>query len=195
MGIFALCWLNTLNRNVQNPAKRKQSVTEISLRAARESDATAFLDLWDALDSETEFMLFEPGERKATLETQKTRLANASASDDVHILVLETVGTGLIAGFCAGRRSRNFRDKHSLHIVVGIRQAYTGNGWGFALISELEKWAKSHGISRLELSVMVNNLHAIALYKKLGFKIEGTKSNAVKLKSGFVDEHIMAKLI
>ena len=170
-------------------------MTEVKLRVVKESDAAAFLDLWNALDTETEFMLFEPGERKATLETQKTRLANAAVSEDVQIFVLEAVGSDHIVGFCAGRRSSNFRDKHSLHIVIGIRQAYTGKKWGGALISELESWAKSHGISRLELSVMVNNPNAISLYKKLGFKVEGTKSNAVNLKSGLVDEHVMAKLI
>ena len=170
-------------------------MTEINLREAQESDAEAFLDLWDALDTETEFMLFEPGERKATLETQRTRLSDAAASENVQIFVLEDGLTGYIAGFCAGRRSSNSRDRHALHIVIGIRQAYTGKKWGYALLSELENWAKSHSISRLELSVMVNNSNAIALYRKLGFKIEGTKSSAVKLQSGFVDEHIMAKII
>jgi RimJ/RimL family protein N-acetyltransferase len=168
---------------------------ETNLRPAAESDAAAFLDLWDALDSETEFMLFEPNERKATLDLQKSRLANADGSDNVQILVIEDVVKGLLAGFCAGSRSSNFRDKHSLHIVIGIRQAYTGKKFGFALLSELEKWASGHAVSRLELSVMVNNSNAIALYRKLGFEIEGTKSNSVFLKSGFVDEHIMAKLI
>ena len=169
-------------------------MTKINLREAQESDAEAFLDLWDALDTETEFMLFEPGERKATLETQRTRLANA-ATEYVQIFVLVDRVAGFIAGFCAGRRSSNYRDKHTLHVVIGIRQAYTGSGWGFALLSELENWAKCHDISRLELSVMVNNSNAIALYKKFGFEIEGTKSKAVKLQSGFVDEYIMAKII
>jgi len=168
---------------------------ETTLRPSAGSDAAKFLDLWDALDSETEFMLFEPSERKATLDAQKSRLANANASDNVQIYVVEDVKKGLLAGFCAGSRTSNFRDRHSLHIVVGIRQAYTGRRFGFALLSELEKWASDHEVSRLELSVMVTNTNAIALYKKLGFKIEGTKSNAVFLKSGFVDEYIMAKQI
>lgn len=166
-----------------------------NVRAAIESDAAAFLDLWDALDSETEFMLFEPNERKATLEAQKSGLANAETSENVRILVLEDVDANLLAGFCAGRRSSNFRDNHCLHIVIGIRQAYTGRKWGFVLLSELENWASSNNVVRLELSVMINNRNAISLYENLGYKLEGTKSNAVRLKSGFVDEYIMAKLI
>ena len=43
----------------------------MNLRSAKETDAAGFLELWDCLDTETEFMLFEPNERKATLEGQK----------------------------------------------------------------------------------------------------------------------------
>ncbi len=41
---------------------------------------------------------------------------------------------------------------------------------------------------------MVNNDHAIALYRKLGYRIEGTKKDAVFLDSEYVDEYTMAKL-
>lgn len=170
-------------------------MTNIQVRRASELDAERFLDLWDALDSETEFMLFEPGERKATLDSQKSRLANAVDSDYVQIYVLEDIDEGLLAGFCAGRRNANFRDKHTLQIVIGIRQIYTGKKWGQKLLTELEQWAKSVDVSRLELTVMVNNNNAITLYKNLGYEIEGTKKNCVVLRSGFVDEHLMAKLI
>jgi len=176
-------------------SKGEVPLTGIDIRQAMESDAKSFLDLWDALDSETEFMLFEPNERKATLETQKSRLANAFDSENVRIIVLDDPAEKKLAGFCAGRRSSNFRDKHSLHIVIGIRQEYTGKQWGFKLLTQLEHWARSVEVSRLELSVMVNNNNAIALYKKYGFQIEGTKKNAVFLRSGFIDEYIMAKLI
>ena len=168
---------------------------EITLRPAAVSDATAFLDLWDALDSETEFMLFEPDERKATLESQESRLAHADGSKNNQVFVVEDVTKHMLVGFCAGSRSSNHRDKHALYIVIGIRQAYTGKKLGFALMSAIENWAYDNSVSRLELSVMVNNPSAIALYKKLGYKVEGTKINAVLLKSGFVDEYIMAKLI
>ncbi len=170
-------------------------MTELQVRQSRDTDAEAFLGLWQALDTETEFMLFEPNERGATLTEQKSRLVHAAGSENVHIVVLEDIDVNLLAGFCAGRRSSNFRDKHSLHIVVGIRQAYTGKKWGRRLLTELEKWARSVNVSRLELSVMVNNSCAISLYKNLEYEIEGTMKNSVLLKSGFVDEHIMAKFI
>lgn len=170
-------------------------MSTLLIRQATESDAAGFLELWDYLDTETEYMLFEPDERKATLDAQQTRLANAASSPYAHIIVLEDNTKKLIAGFCAGRRSSNVRDKHSLEVVVGIRQSYTGNKWGHKLLTELEKWAHTMDISRMELNVMVNNHHAITLYKRLGYDIEGTKRKSVCLRSGFVDEHVMSKLL
>lgn len=170
-------------------------MSDILIRPAVQADASAFLGLWDALDTETQFMLFEPKERKATLESQTARLVNAENSQYVRILALEDVSNDLLAGFCAGRRNSNFRDKHVLEIVIGIRQAYTDKGWGHKLLTELESWAHTVDVRRLELSVMVTNLTGIALYQKLGFVIEGTKKDAVFLASGYVDEYIMAKLI
>lgn len=171
------------------------NLSELIIRQALEADAESFLSLWDALDTETEFMLFAPNERQATYESQKERLANATDSQLVRIFVLEDTDKKQIAGFCAGRRSGNSRDRHTLEIVIGLQQAYTGKGWGFQLLQHLEQWAKLMQVSRLQLNVMVNNTRAISLYKRLGFDVEGTMKNSVCLDSGFVDEHIMAKQI
>lgn len=170
-------------------------VNNLLIRPAKESDASSFLNLWNALDTETEFMLYEPGERKATLKSQTAILANACDSENVHILVLASSQNNDLSGFCAGRRSSNIRDRHVLTVVIGIRQAHAGKKWGYKLLLELERWAISVGISRLELNVMVNNERAVALYKSLGYDIEGTRRNSVVLRSGPVDEYMMAKLI
>lgn len=165
------------------------------IRQAVATDAAAFLDLWNALDAETEFMLYEPGERQATLEAQTKRLERAENSENIHILVVLEPGSSKLAGFAAGYREANFRDNHKLNLVVGLRQLYTGMGIGTQLLEVLEQWASGLGIQRLELNVMTNNLPAIRLYERHGFEIEGTKRNSVQLKTGLVDEHVMGKLL
>lgn len=170
-------------------------MTQPEIRTALVSDAQAFLDLWDALDTETEFMLFEPNERQATLESQSKRLANAAESSHIQILVGHDAVENILAGFCAGSRSDHIRDQHVLRVVIGIREKYTNQKIGQKLLTALEQWAKQVNVTRMELSVMVNNARAIALYKKQGFVLEGTKSQSVLLKSGYVDEYIMAKLL
>jgi len=150
------------------------------------------LSLWRALDSETEFMLYEPGERKVTLEEQKSQLAR---SENVAIYVIEDTEQSELVGFTAGRRSVNLRDRYSLNIVIGIRQTYTGKNLGARLLLELEAWAKSIDIKRLELTVMTENIFAVRLYKRIGYEIEGTKRMSTHLSSGFKDEYVMSKLI
>ena len=149
----------------------------------------------DALDSETEFMLFEPGERQLSLTRQSTLLSQATDSNQIAYYVIEDLALSLIAGFVRGQRTNNQRDQHNMRLVIGIRQAYTGQGWGLKLLEQLENWGKTRQVSRLELGVMTTNERAIKLYKKFGFEIEGTRKNAIRLKSGFQHEYVMGKLL
>lgn len=63
------------------------------------------------------------------------------------------------------------------------------------LFNTLEEWAKDNGVHRLELTVMVHNEAGIALYKKSGFEIEGTKRHSLIIRGKFIDEYYMSKLI
>ncbi len=168
---------------------------KLRIRHAVASDAQGFLDLWEALDSETEFMLYEPGEREITLDEQKSRIERAVESKEVAMFVAENLELKELAGFTVGFGNNNFRDNHKLYVVIGLRQIYTGKGLGSRLLTELETWANENKFRRLELSVMVRNIIAIKLYKRHGFRIEGTKKDSVRLKCGFVDEHIMGKIL
>jgi len=60
---------------------------------------------------------------------------------------------------------------------------------------ELERWAKKNNLHRLELTVMAHNEAALALYKKMGFEIEGRKKHTLFINGSFVDEYCMAKLL
>jgi RimJ/RimL family protein N-acetyltransferase len=79
--------------------------------------------------------------------------------------------------------------------VIGILEQFTGKGIGTQLFQMLEAWARSNDIHRLELTVMTHNERAIALYKKMGFEIEGIKKHSLFVNGEYVDEYYMAKLI
>ena len=90
----------------------------------------------------------------------------------------------------------NFRRNwHNVYIVIGILQAFTGQGIGTQLFQKLEEWAKQRHIHRLELTVMTHNTAGAALYKKQGFTIEGTKRHSLLINGQYVDEFYMAKLL
>lgn len=52
--------------------------------------------------------------------------------------------------------------------------------------------AFSNGIERIELSVFVSNAGAVELYRKMGFKEEGTLVRKAKIEGTYHDLSLMA---
>ncbi|MDR6224982.1 RimJ/RimL family protein N-acetyltransferase [Desmospora profundinema] len=156
-------------------------------------DAAAYLALQKRLDKETSFMLLEPGERTAGVEETAKRIQSAVEQKNRTILVAEVAGrlVGWMELIGGGVR----RNRHSAYIVVGIRQTYTGQGIGTRLFTAGENWARQNGIHRLELTVMVHNRAALALYPKRGFQVEGIRRDSLLVDGRYVDEYGMSKLI
>ncbi len=165
----------------------------MQIRMIRESDAADFLCLCKTLDGETQFMLLEPGERSLTVTAQRHRIREVLAAANQAILVVEHESRliGYLGAF-GGAYRRNW---HSAYITVGIMQAFTGQGIGTALFRELEQWARQQRLHRLELEVMAHNRPGIALYKNMGFEVEGLKKDALLIDGAYVDEYAMAKLL
>lgn len=165
----------------------------ITIRAANPSDAAAFLALKSTLDSETDLMMFEPGERVTTVEQKRAGLAALASRANSTILVAEEGGE--LAGYVQADGGEYRRNRHSAHIIIGVRLASAGQGLGTRLLEALDAWAREHGLARLELTVQAHNRAAIALYRKLGFVTEGTRRRSLRVDGVWVDELSMAKLL
>lgn len=165
----------------------------MAIREIQEHDARDFLELGRKLVEETQFMMLEPGERLTTVEEQRERISGTLSKDNSTILVAQS--NSKLVGFVTGLGGAYRRNRHSVHVVIGILQAFTGQGLGTKLLSELEKWARGREIHRLELTVMVHNERAIGLYKKMGFEVEGTIRHSLFVNGAYVDEYYMAKLL
>jgi RimJ/RimL family protein N-acetyltransferase len=163
------------------------------IRTIRESDAEQFLNLCNKLDTETQFMMLEPGERTTTAEEQRTQIEEILKQENQMIFVAEN-GDQLV-GYLAAVGGKFKRNRQSVYIIIGIVQAFTGQGIGTKLFRTMEKWAHQQHIHRLELTVMSHNNAGLALYKKQGFEIEGTKRHSLLINGQFVDEYYMAKLL
>ena len=163
------------------------------LRNALLSDSARLVAFFQQLYSETNFMLFEPGEYTVTEEQHAHRIEEMARSDSGSMFVCESDG-GII-GMVFGNRGIARRTRHSLHVVIGVLQESVGRGVGRALLEALEAWARSRGVHRLELTVDASNHRAIALYEKCGFEREGLKRHSRKVDGEYADELYMAKLI
>ncbi|MCD8510991.1 MAG: GNAT family N-acetyltransferase [Bacillus sp. (in: Bacteria)] len=166
----------------------------MKIREINKADAANFLAMNKQLDEETSFMLYEPGERKISLEQQQTMIERTIAQETSNIWVAET-SDGMLAGFLALFGNNLLRNRHSAYIVIGILQDHQGQGLGKNLFQTMEEWARSKAIHRLELTVMKHNHRALQLYLKMGFEIEGVKRDSLKVNGEYVDEYYLSKLI
>jgi len=162
------------------------------IRAAKADDAEKFINMLKELDTQTKNMLFEPGERKITLEQMKEKIISMSGSDGLTLLIEEKEKIG---GFLSAQRGIPNRIHHSAYIVIGMLKEYRGQNLGTKLFEKLEKWAIENNIIRLELTVVTSNEGAVKLYENMGFKIEGIKEKSMIVDREYVDEYYMAKVI
>lgn len=163
------------------------------VREAIPSDSAKLVPFFRTLYSETNFMLLEPDEFAVTEEQQARRIEEMSRSESGVVFVCETDNE--LIGVVFGNRGIARRTRHSLYVVIGVLQAWTGRGVGRALLEALEGWARSKGLHRLELTVDVDNRRAISLYEKCGFEREGVKRRSRRLEGRYSDELYMSKLL
>lgn len=99
-----------------------------------------------------------------------------------------------LAGFIGAYGGGYRRNRHEVYIVIGIQQAFTGQGLGRLLFETVEAWGAQHDIHRYKLTVMCHNSRAVRLYQKLGYQIEGLKKDSLLVNGHYVDEYYMAKI-
>ncbi|WP_216827775.1 GNAT family N-acetyltransferase [Alkalihalobacterium elongatum] len=145
------------------------------------------------LEEETNFLLLEVNERKTTKEHMEKMIDMFLKVKNSTILVAEK--NGKLIGHILAKGGDANRNQHCVMIVIGILQEEAGKGVGKKLFHELENWAIHNEITRFELTVMTHNENALKLYKSVGFELEGTKRNSLKVNGEYVDEYYMSKLL
>ena len=163
------------------------------IRTVREDDTEKLFDMMCRLDGETEYMLYEPGERR--LRGTGPLRANVEAAVRGEDLFIVAEDSSAVAGFLWAQRGRLARTRHSAYIVTGILSPYRRQGIGTEFFEMLEKWALAEGIVRLELNVAEDNPAAIALYEKQGFCSEGIKQKAIKRGTEWINEIMMSRIL
>jgi RimJ/RimL family protein N-acetyltransferase len=179
------------NKNMVKHEKQRGRTTMI-IRPIAVSDAENFVELSKRID-ESGFMLYEPGERETTVEQQR-KLIERILSEKKSIFFVAEDGNKLV-GFIAALGDNLKRNQHSAYLVLGILEEHQGQGVATKLFKHIFEWAKEVEISRLELTVIKDNLKAFNLYRKMGFIIEGEKVHSLVINGKFVNEYYLYKLL
>jgi putative acetyltransferase len=126
-----------------------------------------------------------------SLELWEKRLAELPAGDNLLVAEVDGKDVGTLGLHAAGNAARC---RHAGAIGISLHDAWQRKGFGSALMAAIDLADDWLPYSRLELTVFTDIPSAIALYKKFGFKIEGTHKQYVFRNGEFVDAYAMARL-
>ncbi len=102
-----------------------------------------------------------------------------------------------VAGFYHLSRHAG-RSSHVAYLgTFAVNPAFHRSGVGLQMLTELIAEVRELGIRRVELIVESDNQKALALYRKLGFEIEGTLRKFYKRAedADYLDDHYMGLLL
>ena len=166
----------------------------ISIRPAVPADGPALIQAAAAIDAETEF-LGVPGQPHPWAERPEAELRSLN-DNALGVVLLALTGAGEIIGYLSAFRGHFTRNRGNLFIaVIGLREAYRGQGIGTRLFETIEAWARERHCWRIELRVSSLNERGQALYKKRGFAVEGSIRGGVFRRGAWTDDFWMAKLL
>ena len=105
------------------------------------------------------------------------------------------LSAGTVVGWCdvIPNRTRVIYS-HCGSLGIGLLPEFRGKGIGRQLMQRAIEAAFAFGLTRIELAVRERNANAIALYKSLGFEVEGLHRNAVCIEGQYENLYSMALL-
>ncbi|WP_010288493.1 GNAT family N-acetyltransferase [Kurthia massiliensis] len=162
----------------------------MEIRIAKPEDAEQLLEVIknaDAYDS----VIFQLGE----MNLQAQRIAEWMTENEDSMTIFVAEEDENIIGYLQVKRGVLQSTKHCGTIAVGVHSKARGSGVGTSLFEHMHQWAREHGFHRLELMVLTNNVKGIFLFRKMGYKIEGTKQDAMFIEGRYIDEYYMTKFI
>ena len=152
-------------------------------------------------DMEEVFLLRQmPKAQRETLQLPYTSFESykqrySSPDPNVHSLVAEIVDSKRIVGALGLYRESNLRRAHTGVIGMAVHDDYHKQGVGSKLLAAAidlaDNWLH---LSRLELTVFIDNAAAIRLYEKFGFEHEGQLKHYALRDGQMVDVYAMARI-
>lgn len=165
---------------------------KILLRCVNESEATRLRNCATEIATTSPHIYHYPEEfAKITEEEQRKYISRHNQNEDA-LLIIAEYEEKIVGVFNFSAYSFQ-KTKHRSSLGIMIRKEFQREGIAKKLILvALDRIRSMPEIKFVELDVMVTNLNAIELYKKMGFKIITTLPKAFQLYDGtYIDEFKM----
>jgi putative acetyltransferase len=166
------------------------STAPVTVRRARPGDAADFARLMAHPEVYANLMQL-PWPTEAMWRARIEEMTEPRRSD----LQLVAERDGLVVGSLGLHPAAPLRRRHSAMLGISVDVAAQGQGVGQVLMQAACDFADLWGqILRIELTVFTDNLRAQALYKRFGFRLEGTHRGYALRHGQYADVHSMARL-
>ena len=164
----------------------------IRVRRAEAGDAAALVALAEAVGSEEgDWMLTT--ERWRSVGEERRYLKACRQHPDAAVFVADD--DGRLVGRLSLSRDPHPASRHVADLGLMVAASHRRRGIGTVLLEEAVSWARSAGVSKLELHVFPWNEPAIALYESFGFEREGYRRHQYRRDGELVDAILMAYLV
>lgn len=165
---------------------------ELLIRTPIEDDAESMLEYLCDVSQETHFLIRYVEEISYDVEEEKNFIKNV-VQDKNSVMIVACDGRRIVGSISIFAIGKFDKVRHRGNLSIAIRKEYCSLGLGRILMNKALVLAKEKGYEQIELGVLSNNTHAIALYKSMGFVECGRIPRAFRLKNGAcIDEKLMA---
>ncbi|MGN1343145.1 MAG: GNAT family N-acetyltransferase [Traorella sp.] len=160
----------------------------ITIEKAKSSDAAALLDYLKQIGKETDNLTFGEEGIPLTVEQEAAYITKLENSKDSLMLIAKENGR-IVGNASLNRLTR--RMSHRGELAVSVLKDYWNNGIGSQFMSYIIDFAKENSFEFVDLQVRSDNLSAIHLYEKFGFKKICTYPAYFKIKDQNIDFDFM----
>ena len=137
-------------------------------------------------------------------ELRYLAMVEAPPAQDMRAFVLRNIETGVpqfvalqdneVVGWCDVLPKPRAALRHSGILGLGVVAAHRGRGIGSRLLQAALQAAWQSGLTRVDLTVRVDNDRARQLYERFGFAIEGLCRRHMRIDGQYYDSYLMALL-
>lgn len=169
--------------------ERKSLQVPVEIARVREEHVKGFHAALDAVARERAFLTFLEA---PPIELSRNFIGKSLANGYPHFVAL---AGDCVIGWCdVTPKADRPATRHTGVLGMGILQAWRGRGIGERLIRQAIEASRAFGLSRVELEVRDDNALAMALYRKVGFGVEGRRRRALLIDGVYYDLIGMALL-
>ena len=161
---------------------------EFIIERARGENAAALLEYLKAVGGETDNLSFGAEGVPLGVEDERAYLRNQENSRD-NVQYIAKADGEIIGTSSLNRKPR--RMSHRGEFGISLKKAWWGRGVGSALTEAILAFAAENGFEQLNLEVRSDNIRAIRLYEKYGFRKLCTFPAFMKINGELFDADFM----